>query len=76
MYSVASGNLANELPVAYKKSTLFFRSLYSYTRQLPSYSLVRKVRQGSQHHQAFCMVYRLSTSRMASPDQAGLGTQK
>nr|KAJ3417061.1 autophagy protein 13 [Polyrhizophydium stewartii] len=60
-----------DLPVVYKKSVVFFRSLYSMLRLIPAYRLCRRMRRSEA---PLCSVsYRLSTSRATYPDDAGLG---
>ena len=59
-----------ELPVVYKKSIVFFRSLYSLLRLIPAFKLHRKLQR---LRMAGCdMTYRLSTSRTPQPAEAGL----
>jgi Autophagy-related protein 13 len=60
-----------DIPVVYKKAIVFFRSLYSLVRLLPCYRLSRII--GRQARSSIGeVVYRVSTSRISSPDEAGL----
>ncbi|KAI8847145.1 autophagy-related protein 13 [Chytridium lagenaria] len=59
-----------EVAVIYKKAVVFFRSLYSFARLLPSYRLFKRVRRGQ-----CCPLkigYRLSTARFMPLDEVGL----
>ncbi|TPX58117.1 hypothetical protein PhCBS80983_g03329 [Powellomyces hirtus] len=58
-----------ELPTVYKKSVAFFRSLYSHVRLLPAYRLSRRFRR---KQSGMGVGYRVSTSRVAPYDEAGL----
>ncbi|KAI8824170.1 autophagy-related protein 13-domain-containing protein [Fimicolochytrium jonesii] len=67
--SQAASSQPPELPLVYKKSVAFFRSLYSYIRLLPAYRLYRRFRRKQTNLR---IGYRLSTSRMMPLDEAGL----
>ncbi|KAI9350700.1 autophagy-related protein 13-domain-containing protein [Obelidium mucronatum] len=65
-----------ETPVMYKKCVMFFRSLYTHIRLLPSYRLHRrlaKTDRDQQQQPPFRIGYRLSSSRVLPVDEAGLG---
>ncbi|KAL5033550.1 hypothetical protein BDV3_000522 [Batrachochytrium dendrobatidis] len=59
-----------DLPVVYKKSIVFFRSLYSMLRLMPAYNLCRKLR--SIKNTPFAIMYRISTTRTVFFDDVGL----
>ncbi|KAH6576560.1 hypothetical protein BSLG_000363 [Batrachochytrium salamandrivorans] len=59
-----------DLPVVYKKSIVFFRSLYSMLRLMPAYRLCRKLR--TSKDLPFSLMYRVSTSRASYHDDVGL----
>lgn len=60
-----------DVPIVYKKAIVFFRSLYSLVRLLPCYRLSRII--GRQARSSVGeVIYRISTSRVSSPDEAGL----
>ncbi|KAJ3306979.1 autophagy protein 13 [Kappamyces sp. JEL0829] len=59
-----------ELPIVYKKCIVFFRSLYSYVRLMPAHKLCQRL--FKQKQQGAKIVYRLSSSRIISPLDAGL----
>lgn len=53
---------AVDLPNLYKRSIVFFRSLHSLTRLLPSYDLYRKLHKSNDATHSLSIGYRLSTS--------------
>ncbi|KAL0140256.1 autophagy-related protein 13-domain-containing protein [Mucor lusitanicus] len=53
---------AVDLPNLYKRSIVFFRSLHSLTRLLPSYDLYRKLHKSSDAANSLSIGYRLSTA--------------
>ncbi|KAI8912528.1 autophagy-related protein 13-domain-containing protein [Gorgonomyces haynaldii] len=59
-----------DIPLVYKQSIAFFRSLYSIVRLLPCYSLTRQL--GRPTRSNVEIIYRISSSRVVSPDEAGL----
>jgi hypothetical protein len=66
-----NSNEENDIPVVYKKSIVFFRSLYSLVRLLPCYRLSRTTGRQPKPYIGE-VIYRVSTSRVNSPDEAGL----
>ncbi|KAI8893543.1 autophagy-related protein 13-domain-containing protein [Globomyces pollinis-pini] len=58
-----------ELPVVYKKSIVFFRTLYSFVRLMPSYRICRN---SARQKNSCKIIYRLGSSRVHSPFDAGL----
>ncbi|KIW99145.1 uncharacterized protein Z519_00808 [Cladophialophora bantiana CBS 173.52] len=69
-------DLAMVLPLVYKKSIVFFRSLYTYSNFLPAWKLSRKIGKG-RSHMALKLGYRLvDGSRMRSLSRSdNLGTR-
>ncbi|KAJ3340198.1 autophagy protein 13 [Gonapodya sp. JEL0774] len=59
-----------DLPVAYKKSVVFFRSLFSHVRLLPAYRLVRRLRRETPP--AVHVGYRLETQRTYGGSDLGM----
>ncbi|ORY06292.1 hypothetical protein K493DRAFT_310625 [Basidiobolus meristosporus CBS 931.73] len=70
MEPVGSGVV--DLPVVYKKSIVFFRSLYTYVRQLPAYRLFRRLRKMKLN--GLKLGYRLTTTPMTPDNEIGIDT--
>ncbi|ORX91841.1 hypothetical protein K493DRAFT_339120 [Basidiobolus meristosporus CBS 931.73] len=61
-----------DLPVVYKKSIVFFRSLYTYVRQLPAYRLFRRLRK--MKLKGLKLGYRLTTAPTSPENEIGIDT--
>ncbi|KAK9710119.1 autophagy protein 13, variant 2 [Basidiobolus ranarum] len=61
-----------DLPIVYKKSIVFFRSLYTYVRQLPAYRLFRRLRKMKLN--GLKLGYRLTTAPMTPDNEIGIDT--
>lgn len=66
---------AVDLPSLYKRSIVFFRSLHSLARLLPTYDLYRKLYKISDPSSPLSIGYRLSTASSQQKDtEISLGT--
>lgn len=61
-----------ELPTIYKKCIIFFRSLYALVRLMPCYKLCKRMDRPDSKNGPCKIVYRMSSSRVTSPLDAGL----
>ena len=64
-----------DLPNLYKRSIVFFRSLYSFVRLLPAYGLHRRLRNYGQSN-GLSLNYRLTPSPTYRNDEIPLGIKK
>ncbi|KAK9764422.1 autophagy protein 13 [Basidiobolus ranarum] len=61
-----------DLPIVYKKSIVFFRSLFTYVRQLPAYRLFRRLRK--MKLKGLKLGYRLTTAPTSPENEIGIDT--
>lgn len=69
VYSHPLPDYAVDLPSLYKRSIVFFRSLYSFVRLLPGYELHRRIR----HPGPLSIGFRMGVSQTVMQDELGLG---
>ncbi|EPS41549.1 hypothetical protein H072_4561 [Dactylellina haptotyla CBS 200.50] len=67
--SAPTGDPSPELAVVYKKSIVLFRSLYSYTRLIPSWKLQKKLAKGQKSNlRICCRIVNSETAPIPQPD--------